>query len=138
MKYTFHTLPTKAKNVLLRAGIATQEAMNGLTEQQILKMPLATRGTVKAVMQAKSFEAKAAPAQHVFVAKKLELITDWLNWQHVALTDGLRSVADAEKLYDYWQKTPDLPEFADCEGDDLDVDTTHQHHINAIGYSPLV
>ena len=137
MNYTFDTLPAKVKNILLEAGITSQAAMNTLTEQQISLMPRAKKSTVKIIMEAKC-AAQPVPRPAVNIAERMREIFAWLDWQHEALSYGLRTIADAEKLYDYWHKTPDLPEFADCGDDDFDVDTIHQHHINAIGYSPLV
>ena len=47
-------------------------------------------------------------------------------------------MADAEKLYDYWQARGDLlPEFCDGEADDPTIDV-RQHRIAAVGYDPLV
>ena len=75
------------------------------------------------------------PAAHV--AERMREILTWLGHQEIALTDGLRSISDAEKLYDYWKTAPGLTVFADSHTG-MDTATPHQHHINAIGYSPLV
>lgn len=70
------------------------------------------------------------------IAEKMRAIISWLDWQHVSLSDGLRSVADAEKLYDYWQENPQLPEFADTVTDDNEQPIA-PHRIKAIGYDPM-
>jgi len=70
--------------------------------------------------------------------EKTAAIAEWLGWHHENIAYGLRSVADAEKLYDYWQARGDLlPEFSDEEADDAAVDV-RQHRIIALGYDPLV
>jgi hypothetical protein len=69
---------------------------------------------------------------------KTEAIANWLGDHHEDIAYGLRSVADAEKLYDYWQaRSALLPEFCDEASDDPEVDV-RQHRIAAIGYDPLV
>lgn len=73
------------------------------------------------------------------ISEKAKQMTHWLDNQNETLSWNLRSVADAEKLYDYWT-TGDaanaLPEFCDddrdCEGVDLAA-----HRIKALGYDPL-
>lgn len=69
--------------------------------------------------------------------EKMAAIEHWLGWMDESLSFGLKSIADAEKLYDYWQSNPDLPEMADewedDEGNDIAV-----HRVAAIGYDPLV
>jgi len=70
--------------------------------------------------------------------EKVVAIAEWLGYHHEDIAYGLRSVADAEKLYDYWQARGDLlPEFCDCETDDPAVDV-RQRRIAALGYDPLV
>lgn len=70
--------------------------------------------------------------------EKTEAIAHWLGYHHEDIAYGLRSVADAEKLYDYWQARADvLPEFSDDNADDAAVDV-RQHRIAALGYDPLV
>ena len=70
--------------------------------------------------------------------EKTAAIAEWLGWHHEDIAYGLRSVADAEKLYDYWQARGDLlPEFCDGEADDPAVDV-RQHRIAALGYDPLI
>lgn len=69
--------------------------------------------------------------------EKMEAIAQWLGWQHENMSFGLRSVADAEKLYDYWQaRTDTLPEFADDESDDEEIDVA-TYRVNALGYDPM-
>lgn len=70
--------------------------------------------------------------------EKTEAIAEWLGYHHEDIAYGLRSVADAERLYDYWAARGDLlPEFCDNEADDITVDV-RQHRIAALGYDPLV
>lgn len=70
--------------------------------------------------------------------EKTEAIAEWLGYHHEDIAYGLRSVADAEKLYDYWAERGDLlPEFCDNDAEDLEVDV-RQHRIAALGYDPLV
>ena len=72
------------------------------------------------------------------IREKTEAIAVWLGYHHEDIAYGLRSVADAERLYDYWQARGDLlPEFCDDDGDDPAVDV-RQHRIAALGYDPLV
>lgn len=79
--------------------------------------------------------------RHNHVAEKMRDIVEWLDWQDESLSFGLRSVEDAVKLYDYWQKHSFLPEMADgefhydCHGDPLVP--LAQHRIAALGYDPL-
>ena len=69
--------------------------------------------------------------------EKTEAIAHWLGYHHENIAYGLRSVADAEKLYDYWQQRGDLlPEYCDEECDDPNIDV-RQHRIAAIGYDPM-
>jgi hypothetical protein len=72
--------------------------------------------------------------------EKAVAIADWLGWQDEDMAAGLRSVADAEKLYDYWQARPDaLPEMADedaCDDDGKDLNIA-AHRVAALGYDPL-
>jgi len=76
-------------------------------------------------------------ADVINIREKLGTIENWMGYHHENLAYGLRSVVDAEKLYDYWQARGDLlPEFCDAESDDPDVDVA-QHRIAAIGYDPL-
>lgn len=72
------------------------------------------------------------------ISTKAKNITYWLDNQNETLSWNLRSVADAEKLYDYWTLNPsgDLPEFCDDDRDCEDVDLA-AHRINALGYDPL-
>jgi len=69
--------------------------------------------------------------------KKMVHIADWLGWQHESMSFGLRSIADAEKLWQYWQDNADtLPEFADeNEGDEVE-DITNVR-ISVLGYDPM-
>ncbi len=65
--------------------------------------------------------------------EKAATISDWLGWQHEDLSYGLKSVADAEKLYDHMQAHQTgngwLPECADeWYEDDL---------LLALGYNPI-
>lgn len=70
--------------------------------------------------------------------EKTLAIAEWLGWHHEDIAYGPRSVADAEKLYDYWAARGDvLPEFSDNEDYDPAVDV-RQHRIAARGYDPLV
>lgn len=70
--------------------------------------------------------------------EKTEAIAEWLGYHNEDIAYGLRSVADAERLYDYWVVRGDLlPEFCDSDSDDLEVDV-RQHRIAALGYDPLV
>ena len=78
-----------------------------------------------------------APTPKIDICDRLHNLTEWLEQQHSGLRNGLRSVADAEKLYTYWGSTPNLPEFADMGEGRIKRDALIQHHINAIGYSPL-
>jgi hypothetical protein len=69
--------------------------------------------------------------------EKMELIADWLGYQHEDLSFGLRSVGDAEKLYDHWQAHADeLPEYADMDVDDGGVDIAARRRV-VLGYDPL-
>jgi hypothetical protein len=68
--------------------------------------------------------------------EKIAAVADWLGWQEETLSYGLRCVEDAFKLYDYWQSNEDLPEMADEDYDDEDVDLT-LHRIAAVGYDPM-
>ena len=72
--------------------------------------------------------------------EKAEAISQWLGWQHEDLSFGLRSLADAEKLYDYWKKQSGvgLPELADEESDYEDGPDVAAHRVLALGYDPLV
>jgi hypothetical protein len=81
--------------------------------------------------------ATPVPAPKVDICERLRRLHDWLEPQHAGLRNGLRSVVDAEKLYAYWENTPNLPEFADMGEGRIGRDALIQHHINAIGYSPL-
>lgn len=74
--------------------------------------------------------------KHEHPVDKMRAIAEWLGWQEENLSYGLRSIADAEKLYDYWQANPDLPEMADVLFDD-DGDEVAPHRIKALGYDPL-
>lgn len=75
-------------------------------------------------------------ARHL-IREKTAAIAEWLGCHHENIAYGLRSVADAEKLYDYWQSNSHLvPENCDDEPDDPSVNV-RQHRINAIGYDPL-
>lgn len=70
------------------------------------------------------------------VQAKAALIVQWLDYQFDRLSFGLRSVADAERLYDYWQAHGDtLPEYADRY--DEDGGDLAPHRIAALGYDPL-
>lgn len=70
--------------------------------------------------------------------EKTVAIAEWLGWHHEDIAYGLRSVADAETLYDYWATRSDqLPEFCDIDADDIMVDV-RQHRIAALEYDPLV
>ncbi len=72
--------------------------------------------------------------------EKLAAIATWLGWQNEDLSCGLRSVSDAEKLYDYWAAHGEiLPEFCDYNSDDLEIleINIRQHRIAAVGYDPL-
>lgn len=72
------------------------------------------------------------------IREKTEAVASWLGYHHEDIAYGLRSMADAEKLYDYWQARPDvLPEFCDQDADDPAVDV-RQHRIAALGYDPLL
>jgi hypothetical protein len=71
------------------------------------------------------------------VSEKAHQIAAWLDGQHASLSFGLKTVADAEKLYDYWQgHLETVPQRADqesaIEGTDVGA-----HRIRAIGYDPL-
>lgn len=69
--------------------------------------------------------------------EKTLAIADWLGWQDEDLSAGLRSVADAEKLYDYWRaRSSTLPEMADEDADDSSIDVAG-HRVAALGYDPL-
>ena len=72
------------------------------------------------------------------IREKSQAVATWLGYHHENIAYGLRSMADAEKLYDYWQARPNvLPEFCDDDADDMAVDV-RQHRIAALGYDPLV
>jgi hypothetical protein len=72
------------------------------------------------------------------IREKSQAVATWLGYHHENIAYGLRSMADAEKLYDYWQARPSvLPEFCDDDADDTAVDV-RQHRIAALGYDPLV
>lgn len=63
--------------------------------------------------------------------EKALLVHQWLAYQHEDLSFGLRSLADAERLYDHFMAPENnLPEFAD-EGDLAAV------RIAVLGYDPL-
>lgn len=68
--------------------------------------------------------------------EKAAAIADWLGYHNEDIAYGLRSVADAEKLYDYWQAHPELPEMCDEDGDD--GEPMKPHRIKAIGYDPML
>lgn len=71
------------------------------------------------------------------VSEKAKRIVEWLDFQNESLSFGLRSVADAEKLYDHWQaNSAVLPEFADCR-DDEDEQIVSAARRAALGYDPL-
>lgn len=74
------------------------------------------------------------------VREKAEAIAKWLGWQHEDLSFGLRTLTDAEKLYDYWQNQADvdLPELADEESDYEDGPDVAAHRVLALGYDPMV
>ncbi|MEM8519518.1 hypothetical protein [Janthinobacterium sp. CAN_S7] len=70
--------------------------------------------------------------------EKAEAIALWLGYHNEDIAYGLRALADAEKLYDYWQAHSGvLPEFCDEDADDPTVNV-RQHRIAAIGYDPLM
>jgi hypothetical protein len=59
----------------------------------------------------------------------LKLIESWFSWQDENLSDGLQTVQDALRLYQYAQAHPDLPEMAD--------EWEPKHRRAALGYDPL-
>lgn len=60
--------------------------------------------------------------------EKLLAIADWIGWQEEVMSDGLRSVTDAEKLYDVAMRG-ELPEMAD--------EWEEQQRIDVLGYDPM-
>lgn len=75
--------------------------------------------------------------------EKLIAIADWLGWQDENLSFGLRSVADAERLYDHWQAhAAELPEMTDeawfsPSGEEVDrIDIAARRRV-VLGYDPL-
>lgn len=72
------------------------------------------------------------------VRENMELISNWLGWQSEDLSDGLKSIADAEKLYNYWFfERDDLPEMADdCYDDEGRL--LAMFRVKALGYDPLL
>lgn len=70
----------------------------------------------------------------ILIVEKLINITVWLREQSPQLVAGLRSDADAEKLYDYWQANiHPSPRNADGDGD-----RSAEWRIAALGYDPMV
>ena len=75
-------------------------------------------------------------AQPENTREKMTFIVEWLGWQNESMSYGLKSVRDAEMLYDYWQAHDDLPEMADGYDDD-NGNLLAPRRIKAIGYDPL-
>lgn len=84
----------------------------------------------------------------VCISEKLSNIKHWLDFQHYDLTVGLKSIRDAEKLYDYWQdEKNNLPELCDYQAqnewdsevmsEDKDAKSLVWHMRQAIGYNPF-
>jgi hypothetical protein len=73
------------------------------------------------------------------ILDKLERMAEWYRWNDAALWRGLRSVFDAERLYDYWhEQHPALPHLADghaCGYRNVDCAA---HRVEALGYDPMI
>lgn len=71
--------------------------------------------------------------------EKMALVLEWLNYQDEQLSFGLRSMADAEKLYDFWQVHSDnLPEMADEPYyPNSDIDVVRPARMCCLGYDPM-
>jgi hypothetical protein len=69
------------------------------------------------------------------VREKLESIAEWYGYQSESLSDGLKSIEDGIKLYNYFQAHEELPEF--CDEPDDDGNDLAEHRIAALGYDPL-
>lgn len=65
------------------------------------------------------------------VREKLAAIENWLGWQDEDMSVGLKSIADAEKLWGFAQSEAgqELPEMAD--------EWEEESFIQAIGYNPF-
>lgn len=81
------------------------------------------------------------------ISNKLKLIKNWLDFQHYDLTAGIKSVSDAEKLYDYFRTHPELCDGCDYQmrqewedevmSEDPKAKPLAWHVKKAIGYDPL-
>lgn len=71
------------------------------------------------------------------VTEKLSAIYHWLNFQRESLSFGLKSIADAEKLYDYWMANDKLPEYCDADSDDMTYEEVAEYRVIALGYDPM-
>ena len=69
--------------------------------------------------------------------EKMAAVAHWLGWQDEDMSYGLKSISDAEKLYDYWDvRGDDLPEMADTVYDDEGC-LMALFRLDALGYDPL-
>ena len=65
---------------------------------------------------------------------ELKEVVQWLSYQSVALTKGIKCKLDAVKLYDFWMKNQkELPLYADNSKDILQK----AGRKKALGYDPL-
>lgn len=75
--------------------------------------------------------------ENLNVREKFVLMAAWYGWQNEILSDGLKSIDDAIKLYEYWQANGDnLPEFADEDYDDDNQDIADVRE-KLLGYDPM-
>lgn len=69
------------------------------------------------------------------VSQKLSAVQNWLDYQHVGLTYGLKKPEDAIKLYVYWMSHDELPEFCDDDTED-NLDLAKYRKL-ALRYDPI-
>jgi hypothetical protein len=81
---------------------------------------------------AKKVRAAQSPKQRVNIAERMSDITAWLESQDENLSFGLRSIVDAEKLYDYFTSDESPDRYAD--GSDEKV---RDARVGVLGYDPL-
>lgn len=71
--------------------------------------------------------------QRVSIAGKLECISGWLDRMDEGLSFGLKSVVDAEKLYDHFANHETMDRYAVEENSD----EMSAERIKVLGYDPL-
>lgn len=66
------------------------------------------------------------------IAERMSDITAWLESQDENLSFGLRSIVDAEKLYDYFTSDESPDRYADGSDEKVRI-----ARINVLGYDPI-